>query len=196
MLNRVITPAPAPGPIEMPAAIPTRRATLRELRADDAAALSEQAGDYDIAKMTCTIPYPLPKVSAEIWLLLNQSARGRALQFNYAICPHDSRELRGVVGVFQNRSGNWELGYWVSRAVWGQGYATEAATAVIKAFTNAVGPADLLAGVFVDNPASVRVLSKLGFKPTGRTDNLFSMARLKTVPGRQFIRESDHDPQS
>jgi len=158
MLNRVMSPAPALGPFEMPETIATKRATLRVPVPSDASVLSKQAGDYDIAKMTGTIPHPLPKVSAEIWLMLNQSARYRGLQFNYAICPQGIDDVRGIAGICKNSAQNWELGCWISRSLWGQGYATEAAGAVIAAFMDVMGPVALHAGVFSDNPASARVL--------------------------------------
>jgi RimJ/RimL family protein N-acetyltransferase len=61
----------------------------------------------------------------------------------------------------------WEFGYWYGRAYWRQGYATEAASAVMRHTFDDMGAQALTAGWFVDNPASGRVLQKLGFVPTG-----------------------------
>lgn len=60
-----------------------------------------------------------------------------------------------------------ELGYWIARPFWGQGFATEAGAAVIE-IARTLGHCDLVASHFLDNPASGRVLAKLGFEPTGR----------------------------
>lgn len=193
MLNRALPPQTPSPVITMPANIVTPRAMLRKVRLSDAAAVSAQVSDYDIAKMTQSIPFPMPKVSAEIWLLLSRSAWDRGLRYSYAVCPVGSDKLRGVVSLFQTPGGEWEIGYWIARDLWSQGYAAHCARAAMDAFEAANGPARFHAGVFDDNPASAVVLAKLGFKPTGMTDNLFSMARLENVPGKHFIREPGDD---
>src|SRR3546814_18039311 len=53
--------------------------------------------------------------------------------------------------------GAHELGYWLTPAVWGRGYATEAGHAVIAMARHALGYRRLHAWHFVDNPASARV---------------------------------------
>ena len=68
--------------------------------------------------------------------------------------------------------------YWFGRPYWGQGFATEAATAFVSE-ANKLGA--LNAGHFVDNPASGRVLSKVGFTYTGETLAMFSLGRGESV---------------
>ncbi len=69
-----------------------------------------------------------------------------------------------------------ELGYWIAQPHWGQGYATEAGTAMI-AVARLLGHGLLTAAHFSDNPASGRVLRKLGFEPTGKVRPRFSCGR-------------------
>jgi RimJ/RimL family protein N-acetyltransferase len=69
-----------------------------------------------------------------------------------------------------------ELGYWIARAHWGQGYATEAGAAVM-AMATMLGHRELVASHFLDNPASGKVLRKLGFEPTGRIEDRWSCGR-------------------
>ncbi len=76
-----------------------------------------------------------------------------------------------------------ELGYWVSRAHWGRGIATEACTGLI-AIARALGLPSLEASHFLDNPASGRVLEKLGFEPTGIVAPRLSCARQNESPAR------------
>jgi RimJ/RimL family protein N-acetyltransferase len=59
-----------------------------------------------------------------------------------------------------------EIGYWISRNHWGNGFATEATRAVLSV-ARSLGHDRIEAGHFLDNPASGRVLRKLGFTPTG-----------------------------
>jgi len=61
------------------------------------------------------------------------------------------------------------LGYWIGRPYWNHGYATEAGRAVLDV-ARGLGVRTVLAETFLDNPASARVLSKLGFAPAGRVE--------------------------
>lgn len=84
----------------------------------------------------------------------------------------------GVIGSagLGDNDGVPELGYWIARAHWGQGYATEAGRAVLR-IARTLGHRWVTAGHFIDNPASGRVLRKLGFQPTGRIVKRHSCAR-------------------
>jgi RimJ/RimL family protein N-acetyltransferase len=87
----------------------------------------------------------------------------------------DGARLIGSVGL--GRDGDHvELGYWIGRPYWGNGYATEAARALLP-LARALGHRELVASHFVDNPASGRVLHKLGFRATGRIRDRFSLGR-------------------
>jgi RimJ/RimL family protein N-acetyltransferase len=72
--------------------------------------------------------------------------------------------------------GEVELGYWIARDHWGQGYATEAVRAVLS-LARTLGHRELVAGHFIDNPASARVLRKAGFVPTGQIRQRQCLAR-------------------
>ena len=61
-----------------------------------------------------------------------------------------------------------EIGYGIGAAYWGRGYATEGAAALCRwALEN--GARTLEAEAAPENAASMRVLEKLGFRPTGET---------------------------
>ena len=78
-----------------------------------------------------------------------------------------------------------ELGYWIARQHWGQGYATEAGRAVLE-IARTLGYARVMAMHFLDNPASGRVLEKLGFVATGAISQRQSCARGEAVAAREF----------
>lgn len=82
----------------------------------------------------------------------------------------------GPMGDAANDRGAPELGYWIGRKHWGQGYATEAGAAVLE-IAATLGHRELVASHFLDNPASGRVLKKLGFEPTGRIEPRWSCGR-------------------
>jgi RimJ/RimL family protein N-acetyltransferase len=89
----------------------------------------------------------------------------------------------GSCGLGRRASGAVELGYWISRAHWGRGFATEASRALID-IARALGIARLEASHFIDNPASARVLDKLGFESTGIIAPRMNCARGEEAPAR------------
>src|SRR3546814_7093655 len=68
------------------------------------------------------------------------------------------------------------MGYWIARPYWGLGFATEAGRQLLH-IARAMNLPKLSAGHFVDNPASGAVLRKLGFRPTGKVAQRYSLAR-------------------
>ena len=68
-------------------------------------------------------------------------------------------EVAGNIGSWTSE-GKREIGYWIDRAFWGRGVATEALSAFLR--LEPIRP--LHAGVAKHNVASIRVLQKCGFK--------------------------------
>ena len=89
----------------------------------------------------------------------------------------------GLVDSGRGSEGEPELAYELLRRAWGQGYATEASWAVLD-WARSSGYERVSATVWDWNTASRRVLAKLGFVETGRTEdpthgtNLFTTRRL------------------
>jgi len=157
----------------------TERLVLRQLALNDAAAFSKLAGDYDISKMTGSLPHPFPLYSAEFKIMYLRQQKRRGLAYPYAITVNGG-ELIGVMDLFRSAPDTaLEIGYWIGKPYWGQGLSTEAAKAIIQEAKDRLGVQALMAGVFADNPASLRVLEKLGFKTTGSEEMYFSMARME-----------------
>jgi len=159
--------------------IRTERLVLRPLVLEDAPAFSRLANDYDISRMTGSIPHPFPRLSAEFKIMYMLSQKHRGLAIPYAI-TRDGGPLIGVVDLFRrSRVAAFEIGYWIGKPYWGKGYMTEACQALIDEARKTLGVKALTAGAFTDNPASIRVLEKLGFVQTGKSEPYFSIARLK-----------------
>ena len=85
-----------------------------------------------------------------------------------------------------------EMGYWIARPFWGQGFATEAGRAALDV-AQSLGHSKIVASHFLDNPASGRVLCKLGFEPTGRVVERHSCGRGEAAQTVEFEREIDTD---
>src|SRR5438045_4744938 len=75
------------------------------------------------------------------------------------------------------------MGYWIARQFWGRGFATEDCTALVD-IARTLGLSGLEGSHFIDNPASARVLEKLGFEPLGIVAPRMSCARGGDVPAR------------
>ena len=138
----------------------TKRLLLRSFRHADADEFARLSGDWAVASMTSDIPYPFSPAQAVSWL---KPVRGE-VRFGIEL----EGQLIGGVGFYRRPSGVAELGFWLGRPWWGYGYATEASRAVVHhGFGNSRLPA-FSSAHFTDNPASARVLAKLGFEPKGR----------------------------
>lgn len=93
----------------------------------------------------------------------------------------------GLVTTDHGTAGEPEIAFEFLRRVWGQGYATEAARAVLHRVRGA-GHGRVWATVWDWNTASRRVLAKLGFVETGTTDprspHGATILTVKSMPGR------------
>ena len=152
----------------------TERLLLRPGWAEDAPDLAAAIADEMIVRNLATAPWPYDLRDAEAFLA---QARDPALpSFLIFERTDGAPNLVGSCGLGRRPSGAVELGYWIGRSYWGRGYATEAATALID-IARTLGFTRLEGSHFLDNPASGRVLEKLGFEPLGITAPRLSCAR-------------------
>lgn len=138
----------------------TRRLVLRPLSGQDAAPVAHLAGDWDVARMTARIPYPYSLIEADAWIATigeGEFVRGIELQ----------GALIGACGYVVGAPEEAEIGYWIGKPWWGNGYATEAAEALIAHCFAEACMKRLTCCHYVDNLASARVIAKLGFHRTG-----------------------------
>ena len=144
---------------------------LRDGGPDDARELAAAIGHWDVVRMLERVPWPYEVADARWWLAQPKPAdRPEPL-----IARRDTGAIVGGVGLLQKAE--VELGYWLTPAAWGRGYATEAARAMVAHGRRALGLTRVVSGHFADNPASGRVLAKLGFRPTGVTGTRPCLAR-------------------
>jgi RimJ/RimL family protein N-acetyltransferase len=169
----------------------TERLLLRPGWSQDAPALFEAIADEHIVRNLATAPWPYRPEDAEAWLETERRASEPSLLVFR--CTSSAPELIGAVGFGRKPSGRIEFGYWIARRHWGRGYATEAGRAVLSAARHSLRLRRLDAGHFLDNPASGRVLEKLGFTPTGRIVPYYSAGRGESAPCRLFELELDRE---
>ena len=147
--------------------IRTQRLLLRPPWPEDAPAIASALAERDMAINLARVPHPYTLADAETFIASFEEAEP---QPTFVILTREAEgtALAGCIGLFRaEETQAWELGYWVAKPWWGRGYATEAGRAVLDLGFLGLRLPRLVAGHFVENPASGRVLEKLGFEPTG-----------------------------
>ena len=166
--------------------IQTPRLTLRGPVAVDAPVIATLANDEGVAGMTSQMPYPYALADAQAFLA--RAGRADPSQYAQFAIEHRQHGYIGGLGLFPRDRPGPEIGYWLGRPHWGQGYATEAVEAALGWAASAWRRRLVVAGHFADNPASGQVLIKAGFLYTGEVEARPSAARGgEAVPTRLMV---------
>ncbi|MCG6884963.1 MAG: GNAT family N-acetyltransferase [Silicimonas sp.] len=165
--------------------VETERLTLRPLRRADHGLLEMYGSDERVARMTRSIPHPLPPGATEA-LILRALAEDRDEDI-WAMdgSRNNHAELVGLIALERMDRDQSEIGYWVAPAFWNTGLAQEAVRALVEA--NPLNNKTIFASVFQDNPASARVLTNTGFEYLGDAE-AYSVARGSTVPTWTYLK--------
>lgn len=150
--------------------IETERLRLRPLRPTDAPTVQRLAGARDIAKTTLNIPHPYEDGMAEEWIARTHDAFARGDQISLAVTLRADEQSRliGAVGLVMNEQNHAaELGYWIGKPYWNNGYGTEAARALVAYGFHHLGLNRIQARHMTSNPASGRIMQKLGMSYEG-----------------------------
>jgi len=127
------------------------------------------AGAREIADTTVSIPHPYDLDHALAWIgnQHRESVRGRATNFAIRLLP--GSPLIGSAGLrdIDHEHLQAELGFWIGRDWWGQGYAREAAAAVLRFGFETLGLNRICAHHMARNPAAGRVLLHVGMQREG-----------------------------
>ena len=163
----------------------TQRLLLRPGWADDAQPLHSAIAHESVVQTLAQLPWPYTLDDARDFLSLPRG--GEDPVFLILDRTQGRPVLVGGVGIHAAPgTGESEIGYWITPDCWGRGFATEAARAVVEIARHTLRLPRLTAYHFIDNPASGKVLRKIGFKPTGRIEPRWCEARQRDVPSIQF----------
>jgi RimJ/RimL family protein N-acetyltransferase len=148
---------------------------LRAVCADDIPSFVPLLNDFDVVKSLAPVPHPYSEQDGRDFIARTEKNRAEGLVLNYAVHLADETFIGFCTANIEDEGrrpgdGRRELGYWYGKLYWGRGYATEAAAAVAAHAFDVLATGALTAGWFVDNPASGRVLAKLGFVQTGTAE--------------------------
>jgi RimJ/RimL family protein N-acetyltransferase len=148
--------------------VETGRLLLRPFRTADADAVQRLAGDRAVADTTLNVPHPYEDGMAEKWIANHRDWFDRGQQAVFAIVLRSAATPLGAIELRINREDQrGELGYWIGRPHWNQGYCTEAGRAMLRFGFESLDLNRIFAHHFARNPASGRVLQKLGMTHEG-----------------------------
>jgi len=146
----------------------TKRLRLRRFTLADAADVQRLAGDRDVAS-TMMIPHPYEVGMAEHWVSTHLEGFNRGELATFAITLRESAVLVGAISLtIRRKHSRGELGYWIGKPYWNRGYCTEAAKAILQFGFVELGLNRIHASHFTRNPASGRVMQKIGMTYEGR----------------------------
>lgn len=164
--------------------IRTDRLFLRPAWSEDATDLARAIGQEQVARMLASVPWPYEEQHARDWIDQPQNARLPSL---LVTLPDDGGRIIGGCGL-HDEGGQVHVGYWIAPDQWGRGYATESLRALVT-LARAAGHRRLAARRAHDNPASGRVLRKVGFVPTGEHRPFHSVGRGVAVDSLEYALE-------
>jgi RimJ/RimL family protein N-acetyltransferase len=141
----------------------SKRLILRTPTFEDVTAIVQALNDLDISKNLAVVPYPYTEDDARIFVAKAAEGQARGESHCFVIRRQHDDALVGCCGLHR-REGAWELGYWIAKPLWRQGYASEAAARLVEFAFDDLDATELMAGWYHDNGVSGLVLARLGFR--------------------------------
>jgi [ribosomal protein S5]-alanine N-acetyltransferase len=169
----------------------TARLVLRPFVLADGPTVQRLAGAWEVVDTTLNIPHPYPDGGAEQWIGGHAELFAAGSSVIYAITLAETGELCGSTGLhITQRDKRAEIGYWLGQPYWGQGYTSEAAAALLGYGFTTLGLNRIYATHFVRNPASGRVMQKIGMRFEGTMrQHYFARTQFEDVHCYGILRE-------
>ncbi|MFA9558258.1 GNAT family N-acetyltransferase [Evansella sp. AB-rgal1] len=148
--------------------IETDRLLLRIFRESDAKDVTLLCNNYNIYKNTLYLPYPYSKEDALSWIKNHLGNFHIDKSYEFAVTDKVTGKIYGAIALSNNQSfHHGEIAYWVGEDYWGNGYASEAAKAILEFAFHEKQYHKVFARCFHSNPASGKVIEKIGMKKEG-----------------------------
>ncbi len=172
----------------------TERLILRPFVLSDAREVQRLAGDFAVADTTLNIPHPYPDGAAEEFIASHPAKHEKQDAVTFAVTLNSNGDFIGGIGLsVDRRFRRGELGYWIAKDHWDRGYATEASRAVV-AFGFGAWSLHKIVGTYLKrNPASGRVLHKIGLVREGLLrDHIIKWDRYEDVITCAILNSENH----
>lgn len=167
----------------------TERLLLRTFTEDDTKDVFEcWESDPDVSRYMCWeshndinrtrsfISREISKIQDEQW-------------FRWAIVCKESNQLIGTCLIYFNEDEDcWDMAYNLGKRYWGKGYTTEAMKVALKFAIETLGVHEFASCHAVENPASGRVMQKLGFQFDKEIEYICNGGKIKTIGKRYILR--------
>lgn len=163
----------------------TERLFLRPAWLEDAPELTRAIGQEPVVRMLARAPWPYTEEHARAFIGAPRDPRSPSLLITL---PGENGRIVGGCGLRENVElgrRHAEVGYWIEPGSWGRGYATETLGGVLL-LARLTGHRRIVGRHALDNPASGRVLTKAGFRPTGRARPIHSLGRKADVEAPEY----------
>jgi RimJ/RimL family protein N-acetyltransferase len=147
----------------------TQRLILREITVNDALRITTLLNNHKISRYLSRVPYPYTVDDANEWIGLIREKYKDEKQINFAIVEKNSQTYMGSIGFNTNKEHNRaSIGYWLGEEYWGRGFVTEAGKELLKYGFEVLDLHRIYCSHFDANPASGKVMQKIGLKYEGR----------------------------
>jgi [ribosomal protein S5]-alanine N-acetyltransferase len=178
----------------------TERLLLRPPEYCDVDAITRWIGDCEVAKNMGGVPHPFTEADGRAFVTQAHAKRALGEGFCFAILDKKTEVFLGCCALMLSE-GRYRIGYWLGKPYWNRGYATEAVKKLAAFAFHDLRAEQVWASWFNDNPASGRVLEKLGFRIV-ETYDAASLARGRsqlcnrtTLRREEFGRRVPNPPQ-
>ncbi|MGP4076370.1 GNAT family N-acetyltransferase [Halobacillus sp. K22] len=146
----------------------TGRLHLQPYELEQADRVAELAGDKAVAATTF-VPHPYTLEDAQNWIRTHEEWIKEGKAYPMAMVLKSTNELVGTMTLrVDHKHQKGELAYWVGRAYWGRGYASEAAARMVEYGFKTLNLHRVWSAAMSENPASTRVMQKAGLSYEGR----------------------------
>ncbi|QUS56178.1 GNAT family N-acetyltransferase [Pseudovibrio brasiliensis] len=166
----------------------TDRLTLRQFKHTDLEPLCTHINNFAVVKTLSEVPYPYSKEDGEWWI---NFCRTTPFSEKIAWVVEGPAGFSGAITLMKLQSGKPILGYWLAEHLWGKGYMSEAAEAVTAYGFETLKLPTIYTSALEENPASLRVLQKLGFREVGRGFSTPRSRQGETLPSVSFSLTKD-----
>jgi [ribosomal protein S5]-alanine N-acetyltransferase len=142
----------------------TARLEMRDFRPDDSDAVFAYASDPEVTRHMFYEPRDEAETREYLRRMLAIQAEQPRRAWEVAIIRRADGRLIGACDLTLEGDAEGDLGYILARQVWGQGFATEAAAALVREGFTTLGLRRIFATCEIGNLGSMRVLEKAGLR--------------------------------
>ena len=145
----------------------TSRLMLDDFCESDKPALLRLISNKEVARTTLRIPHPCSLHDVEAWLVERASDYRAGQAIRWAMRLRDGELIGGISLTLNKAFESAELGYWVGKPFWGNGYATEASRKVITYGFESLQLNRIEAHSMFINEGSKKILERIGMRYEG-----------------------------